>query len=49
MHIDTLTLLFLFVIFGALLWDMKRENRRAHHRSQEIMRDIARFLGTDRR
>ena len=49
MHIDTLTIVFLFAILGAMLWDMHRLNVRAHARSQEILRDIARFLGTDRR
>ena len=40
--------LLLFVII-ALLWDTHRQNRAYHERSQQIMRDIARFLGTDRR
>jgi hypothetical protein len=48
MHIDTITRVFLFVILGAMLWEMHRTNVRAHARSQEILRDIARFLGTHR-
>lgn len=48
MTIDTLTLVFLFVILGVLVWQAHAFNTRAHHRSQEILRDIARFLGTDR-
>lgn len=49
MHIDTLSLVFLFAILGAMLWDTQRQNRKAHLHTQEILRDIARFLGTDRR
>lgn len=49
MTIDTLTLLFLFVILGVLVWQAHAFNTRAHLRSQEILRDIARLLGTDRR
>jgi preprotein translocase subunit YajC len=47
--IDTITLVFLFAILGAMLWDMQRQNRKAHAHTQEILRDIARFLGTERR
>jgi hypothetical protein len=49
MTIDTLTLVFLFAILGAMLWDIHRVGLRAHARSQEMLREIARFLGTDRR
>jgi hypothetical protein len=56
MTIDTITLVFLFAILGAMLWDMhrthtaaQRANIEAHIRTQEILRDIARFLGTDRK
>ena len=41
------TLLLLVIV--ALIWDTQRQNRKAHIRTQEILRDIARFLGTDRR
>lgn len=49
MTIDTLTLVFLFAILGAMVWSMHRTNVQAHVHTQEILRDIARFLGTDRR
>jgi hypothetical protein len=49
MTIDTLTLVFLCAILGAMLWDIHRVGLRAHERSQAMLREIARFLGTDRR
>ena len=40
----------LWFIFACLaLWQSKRENAQMHERTQQILRDIARFLGTDRR
>lgn len=38
-----------FLVTCWLVWDVKRSNAQMHERSQAIMRDIARFLGTDRR
>jgi hypothetical protein len=32
-----------------LIWDAKRTNALQHARTQELLREIARFLGTDRR
>ena len=49
MTVDTLTIGFLFAILGAMVWDTHRQSRKAHLHTQEILRDIARFLGTDRR
>src|SRR5262245_13480214 len=49
MTIDTISLIFLFAVLGALVWQAHAFHARAHARSQEIMRDIARCLGTDRR
>jgi hypothetical protein len=49
MTIDTLTFILVVGLLGAILWDMHRTNVRAHIRTQEILDDIARFLGTDRR
>jgi hypothetical protein len=49
MVLDTITFLVVVGLFGAILWDMHRTNVRAHIRTQEILDDIARFLGTDRR
>lgn len=51
MTIDTLTLVGLFAVLGAMLWDIHRgvaqiSAQTAH--IAEIARDIARFLGTDR-
>jgi hypothetical protein len=44
-----LTLLFSVAILGTTLFRIHKESLRAHTHTQEILRDIARFLGTDRR
>lgn len=52
MHIDTLTLVALFALLGAMLWDIHRGVTKISAQTEhiaEIARDIARFLGTDRR
>lgn len=38
-----------FIVTCWLIWDAKRTNAQLHERGQDLMRDIARFLGTDRR
>jgi hypothetical protein len=48
MNVDTGILILFFAVLGALVWQAHVFNTRAHERSQAIMRDIARFLGTDR-
>lgn len=52
MHIDTLTLVGLFTVLGAMLWDIHRGVTQISAQTThiaEILRDVARFLGTDRR
>lgn len=52
MTIDTLTLVALFAVLGAMLWDIHRGITKISTQTEhiaEIARDIARFLGTDRR
>src|SRR5262245_7402097 len=49
MLIDTITFVLVIAILGAFYRDMHRINIRNHEHTQAILRDIARFLGTDRR
>lgn len=49
MVLDTITFILVVGLLGAILWDMHRTNVRAHAQTQAILRDIAHFLGTNRR
>jgi hypothetical protein len=49
MHIDWITFIFVVAILGTTLFRIHKESLRAHAHTQEMLRDIARFLGTDRR
>jgi hypothetical protein len=49
MLIDTIGFILTFAILGALAYNMHKVNVAAHIRTQEILENIARFLGTDRR
>lgn len=48
-HLLAVFYTWLFLLVIALIWDSNRHNRTSHAHTQEIVRDIARFLGTDRR
>ena len=49
MLLDTITFVLVVGILGAVLFNMHRVNVEAHLRTQEILENIARYLGTDRR
>lgn len=38
-----------FLVTCWLIWDSKRTNALLHERHQTLLREIARYLGTDRR